>query len=255
MSHMARAGDRYGRALPAARPGASALAEWRHQRRARRKRLLVASVPAGGSCGAAGLGLARLAGHPLGRLGGPELLAAAVAGLVLAYALWPRGDQDRWARGAAGELATAEILGRLPARRWAVMHDLALPGTSANVDHLVIGPTGVWVVDSKAYRARARSRWGRVTVGSARLSTASVRWEAERVSDVLGARARPVVAVHGGGLPRRGLRCEGVRLVPARRLPKRLRRGRLLHPTLVPSEVRRLAQQAESRLARRASPS
>jgi len=31
-----------------------------------------------------------------------------------------------------------------------VFHDLAVPGnTSANIDHLVIGPTGVFVIDSK----------------------------------------------------------------------------------------------------------
>ena len=73
-------------------------------------------------------------------------------------------------------------LERLPGRQWVVLHDLALPGSRANVDHLVIGPTGVWVVDTKAYRARLDVRWRSVLVGSVPLSTAAVRWEAERVS-------------------------------------------------------------------------
>jgi hypothetical protein len=32
-----------------------------------------------------------------------------------------------------------------------VFHDLHVPGSPANIDHLVVGPTGVFVVDSKAY--------------------------------------------------------------------------------------------------------
>jgi hypothetical protein len=37
-----------------------------------------------------------------------------------------------------------------------VFHDLAVPGSPANVDHLVIGPTGVFVIDSKRWRGRVR---------------------------------------------------------------------------------------------------
>jgi nuclease-like protein len=32
-----------------------------------------------------------------------------------------------------------------------VFHDLAVPGSPANVDHLVLGPTGVFVIDSKQW--------------------------------------------------------------------------------------------------------
>jgi hypothetical protein len=35
---------------------------------------------------------------------------------------------------------------------WAVLHDLAIPGSQANLDHLVIGRGGVLVIDSKQYR-------------------------------------------------------------------------------------------------------
>ena len=31
------------------------------------------------------------------------------------------------------------------------LHDLAIPGTQANIDHLVIGPGGVMLIDSKQY--------------------------------------------------------------------------------------------------------
>jgi hypothetical protein len=37
---------------------------------------------------------------------------------------------------------------------WVVLHDLAIPGSRTNLDHLVIGPGGVFVIDSKQYRRR-----------------------------------------------------------------------------------------------------
>ena len=61
-----------------------------------------------------------------------------------------------WRRGAAGERRTARLLDLLERRGWAVLHDPAVPGSRANVDHLVIGPGGVFVVDSKQYRGRLR---------------------------------------------------------------------------------------------------
>jgi hypothetical protein len=229
--------------------GRSALGAWKLERRARSRRLAFVVAPlflvallVVAYWVAARLGLAQL---PLG----PNWLVLAVvlgAGGA-AMVLWPRQDPSRWARGAAGELATAALLERLPGRHWVVLHDLALPGSRANVDHLVIGPTGVWVVDTKAYRARLEARWRKVLVGSVPLSTAAVRWEAERVSSVLGVEARPIVAVHGRGLPRRGRRCSGVRVIPAARLASRLGRGRRLRPSLTARRVGELGDLAESR--------
>jgi hypothetical protein len=49
---------------------------------------------------------------------------------------------------------TARLLGPLERQGWVVLYDLAVPGCRANVDHLVIGPGGVFVVDSKQYSGR-----------------------------------------------------------------------------------------------------
>src|SRR5947209_146921 len=78
-------------------------------------------------------------------------------------------------------------LERLPRRRWAVWHDLPVPGSRANIDHLVVGPTGVWVVDTKTTRAEVRSGWRSVRLGDRRLDVAPTRWEAEVVADRLAA--------------------------------------------------------------------
>jgi hypothetical protein len=36
-----------------------------------------------------------------------------------------------------------------------VLHDRRIPGSRANIDHIVIAPSGVWVVDTKRYRGKA----------------------------------------------------------------------------------------------------
>lgn len=139
----------------------------------------------------------------------------AAAALMYVLWKWPKPDPQRWLRGSAGEVATARVLDRLPERKWVVMHDLGVPGSRSNIDHLVIGPTGVWVVDTKTSRGRAVRVIGGVKLGNRRLDVGPVRFEASVVEDRLGARTRPVVAVHGEGLRRRGVRSGGVRVVPA----------------------------------------
>lgn len=55
-----------------------------------------------------------------------------------------------WERGADGEQATAAALDALPKDTWTVFHDIRWPGRKyANVDHVVVGPPGIFVVDSK----------------------------------------------------------------------------------------------------------
>jgi Nuclease-related domain len=131
-----------------------------------------------------------------------------------------------------------------------VLHDLALPGSRANIDHLVIGPTGVWVVDTKAYRARVSPRWHQVLVAGEPMRTAAVRWQAQVVSGLLGVAARPVIAMHANGLPRRGRRVDGVRVLPAAQLVPRLRRGQHLWPRLRHNRVREFGERAERSLKR-----
>jgi hypothetical protein len=92
-------------------------------------------------------------GGVLGSLLAPRLglvlgaVAAVAAGWGLRFK--PSPDAVAWRRGAAGERRTARLLDPLQWHGWVVLHDLAVPGSRANVDHLVIGPGGVFVIDSK----------------------------------------------------------------------------------------------------------
>src|SRR3954452_18377998 len=56
---------------------------------------------------------------------------------------------EMFERGAAGEARTASMLTDLPAE-WTALHDVRWPGRRfANIDHIVVGPAGIFVVDSK----------------------------------------------------------------------------------------------------------
>jgi hypothetical protein len=201
-------------------PGGSAMEGYRVARAGRRRGLA--------RCGLLGTSAAACGWVALQHQG-PVRWLAALAGvtlLVAAIAIWPKPDPERWLRGAAGERATATVLERLPGRKWVVMHDLALRGNRANIDHLVIGPSGVWVVDTKTTRADVRTSWRTVWMGRHKLDAGPTRWEAGRVSELLGVPVRPLIVVHGGGLRPRGGRTGRVRVVPPSALVRTLSRGR-----------------------------
>jgi hypothetical protein len=61
---------------------------------------------------------------------------------------------EQFELGADGEAATAAVLATLPPG-WISMHDVRWPGRRlANVDHVLIGPGGVFVIDSKNWTGR-----------------------------------------------------------------------------------------------------
>ena len=39
-----------------------------------------------------------------------------------------------------------------------LLHDRRIPGTRANIDHIAVGPTGVYVIDAKRYKRRPSLR-------------------------------------------------------------------------------------------------
>ncbi|GAB3760295.1 hypothetical protein FB382_003066 [Nocardioides ginsengisegetis] len=66
---------------------------------------------------------------------------------------------ELWERGADGEAATAAALSALPSQDWTVFHDIRWPGRQfANIDHVVVGPAGVFVIDSKNWTGRIQVR-------------------------------------------------------------------------------------------------
>ncbi|RYZ38843.1 MAG: NERD domain-containing protein [Myxococcaceae bacterium] len=58
-------------------------------------------------------------------------------------------DERAWGRGAEGEERVGELLEQLRPLGWSVEHDVKIGRRGANVDHLVIGPPGVYVINTK----------------------------------------------------------------------------------------------------------
>jgi Nuclease-related domain len=231
------------------RPGGSAQAQWRRLGAAewtRWIRTLPWRVAVILGIGAGGGVLGSLLAPRLGLvLGG---LAAVAAGWELRFQ--PSPDAIAWRRGAAGERRTAQLLGPLERHGWAILHDLAVPRSQANIDHLVIGPGGVFVIDSKQYRGRLQlDPCGRLWHGRYPLAPAlrTVSFEADQAAQVLpdpGLAVVPIVAVHGAQVPWGKIVVDGVPVVSARRLPSMLR---ALPAVLGPERVADLADQARVR--------
>lgn len=61
-------------------------------------------------------------------------------------------------RGLEGELATAQLLTPLLGEGWQLFHDL--PMKRSNIDHVLVGPTGVYAIETK-YRSKRLSLKGK----------------------------------------------------------------------------------------------
>jgi hypothetical protein len=57
-----------------------------------------------------------------------------------------------WSVGAEGERMLSQMLESMAGESLRVLNDRRIPRTKANIDHLVVCPTGVFVVDAKRYR-------------------------------------------------------------------------------------------------------
>jgi hypothetical protein len=59
-------------------------------------------------------------------------------------------DRQAWTKGAEGEEKVGRWLAKLPPP-WKVWHDLPIGTKGANVDHVVIGPGGVFSINTKKH--------------------------------------------------------------------------------------------------------
>jgi Nuclease-related domain len=221
-------------------PGASAESAYRRHRQRERE-----TWPRGrwwvraGAAAVATVGAGLLVGVIVGAwLGWQTALAAAL------LACWrlrfrPSPGAVVWRRQAAVQRRTAGVLRPLQQEGHLVPHDVALPGWPAGLDHLVVGPTGVWAIESwqnhwlrRRRKLTAPWRDDSAAVGPLR----ELRWKAAAVADVLagtGVPVGPVLCVHGGVRLGGGRVIEGIRLTTLRQLPELVRQGSPLQPSKV----------------------
>jgi hypothetical protein len=75
-----------------------------------------------------------------------------IGGLLLAFQDTPQHEKA-WASGAVGERVVGNTLDALAERSpLYVLHDRRIPGSRANIDHIVVAPSGTWVIDAKRYQ-------------------------------------------------------------------------------------------------------
>ena len=109
---------------------------------------------------------------------------------------------DQWDRGAHGERAVANLLSGLPAG-CRVLHDLSIPGSAANIDHVVVATTGIFVIDTKNYRCTLTAGDGTLWRGRypIRKECSGVAWQASKIGELVGHPARPVLCFVETKLP------------------------------------------------------
>jgi hypothetical protein len=91
-------------------------------------------------------------------------------------------DAVHWIRGARAERSVGEELEALRRDGFVVLHDVEALGRG-NIDHIVSGPTGVYVVETK----HGGYRHGHL---------AKARWQAAKLHDELGVWVTPVICIH-----------------------------------------------------------
>jgi hypothetical protein len=131
---------------------------------------------------------------------------------------------ERRDRGAMAEEHVGGLLDQLPRAKWRVIHDATLG--RGNVDHIAIGPSGVFTIETKSHPGPVRV--GRVhgaILAQAQAQSRAIGW-------VTAAKVQPLVVYSRAWVDRPGARRKGVRVLPARMLlgwldkqPTQLTRG------------------------------
>jgi hypothetical protein len=150
---------------------------------------------------------------------------------------------ERRDRGATGEEHVGALLEPLTSRGWEVIHDASFG--HGNVDHILIGPPGVFTVETKSHP-------GPIRVGRVHGATLSqARAQSVALEEATGLRAEPMIVYSRAWVDRPGARRRGVRVLPARVLvaylekrQKELTRDevRHAHSTIVEALLERSAQ-------------
>lgn len=87
------------------------------------------------------------------------LVFAAMAAVAMARALWGRRQStESWSVGSRGERAEAAHLAALNGEGIVVIHDCRIPGSKANIDHIAVSSSGVYVIDAKVTKGAVSAR-------------------------------------------------------------------------------------------------
>lgn len=80
-----------------------------------------------------------------------------LGGLILALGDDPQSTKA-WDTGALGEEKLGKGLDALASDLLRFLHDRRIPGSRANIDHIAVAATGIYVIDAKKYKGRPQLR-------------------------------------------------------------------------------------------------
>ena len=161
------------------------------------------------------LGILAVATAALGRTFGlrdGRFIAAEMALLVSMFVIsrYVLPQLNRRDVGAAGEEHVGGLLDRLAVGEWRVIHDASMG--RGNIDHILIGPAGVFTVETKSHP-------GPVRVGRVHGATLSqARAQSTAIESVTEMDAEPLIVYSRAWVDKPMARRKGVRVVPARML-------------------------------------
>jgi Nuclease-related domain len=183
------------------------------------------------------------------------LTMAVLAGIADA-AIRARSTAASAAEGmtSSAQRRTKKQLSQLERAGYRALHIRAIPGSVEVIDHLLIGPTGVYAIDSEEWDKRlpvrtknGRQLWHGPFSQKGRLEHA--RWEAARASELVGnalgepIEVRPAMAVYGPAIPWGVATIREVDVFSGSNLRKYLRKhpfGGRARPRLATAEIERI---------------
>ena len=182
---------------------------------------------------------------------------AAPVKTFIARVLQVHSNERAWRVGAEGEEEVARRLARLR-EGWRVLHSVPVGEKDSDIDHVVIGPPGVFTLNTKNH---VRSNvWVTDTVfmvnGQKQQYFRNSRYEAKRASGLLSAACgfevpvEPIVVVMAARLTVKSQPTD-VHVVARKRIPKWLTGQR---PILTPERVEQIYAQARRELTGRPTP-
>lgn len=131
--------------------------------------------------------------------------AAAPVRTALGRMLGVRTEATSWRQGAVGEEKVGGQLAKLCRKdpRWRVLHAIDVGTQGSDIDHLVIGPGGVFTLNAKHHRGAEIWVGGNTVMvnGQRQPYVRNARFEADRAARLLGAACARAVAVRGVVVP------------------------------------------------------
>jgi hypothetical protein len=125
-----------------------------------------------------------------------------IGGTLLALQGPPQHERS-WRKGAEGEEAVARVLAERCEAPVVLLHDRRMPGSRANIDHIAVTPSGVWVIDAKKYKGKVQVK--KPLFGQSKLLINGR--DKSKLADGLAKQVAQVEAAVGGGVPVHGAFC------------------------------------------------